>query len=200
MWVNGVACYLSVAIRMFRRRSTCISGPRHSSSRVELPFWCRVVPPPVAVAHLSTGFATAMLEDWDDEGGSGQQEELAREWNSRREQHYNVIAFTMFRDSVYCPAEASCMHRLDTEKVLTMARRRHCNKALMLVRWYMAIMFSVMALLRCRHSGQTKRSVHDFAGFKQGCAAGYEWGLLQGAASTLRVFAGQLQGLPVQEV
>ena len=31
-----------------------------------------------------------MSEDWDDEGSPGQKDELAREWNFRREQHYNV--------------------------------------------------------------------------------------------------------------
>ena len=31
-----------------------------------------------------------MSEDWDDAGSPGQQSELAREWDLRREQHYNV--------------------------------------------------------------------------------------------------------------
>lgn len=32
-----------------------------------------------------------MSDDWDDVGSPSQQGELAREWNVRREQHYNVI-------------------------------------------------------------------------------------------------------------
>ena len=32
-----------------------------------------------------------MSDDWDDAGSPSQQGELAREWNVRREQHYNVI-------------------------------------------------------------------------------------------------------------
>ena len=32
-----------------------------------------------------------MSDDWDDVGSASQQGELAREWNVRREQHYNVI-------------------------------------------------------------------------------------------------------------
>ncbi len=31
-----------------------------------------------------------MSDDWDDVGNASQQAELAREWNVRREQHYNV--------------------------------------------------------------------------------------------------------------
>ena len=54
--------------------------------------------------------------------------------------------------------------------------------------------------LRLHNNRQWMTSSPATAGFTQGCATGYEWGLLQGATSTLKVFAGQMQGVPVQEV
>jgi len=38
------------------------------------------------------------------------------------------------------------------------------------------------------------------AGFLHGCTAGHEWGMLQGATSTIQVFAGQLQGIDASKV
>ena len=86
--------------------------------------------------------------------------------------------------------------RVATERVSTRVKKRIFSKA-------STQACHRISLCKPKHhepeSSTSYRSICD-AGFTRGCAAGYEWGLLQGAASTLKVFAGQVQGTGVPEV
>ena len=72
-----------------------------------------------------------MSDDWADDGSPSQRNELDREWDLRREQHYNVSRLwgTVF-NSLAQMAIVIQVCRVDIEKVLIRARSKPFSKAL----------------------------------------------------------------------